>query len=67
MKEKSLFKVSMFFIICTFCFLQGCETLKGFSGEDKGAVKMSQGFGQDLNNVWDKVLEIDETLREKFW
>lgn len=66
MKKDSL-KISTIGILCMICFLQGCETMKGFTGTDKGINKISQGVGQDLNNTWDNLMDVDAYLREKLW
>ena len=67
MKKIPLFNISLLCLLSFFCFLQGCETCKGMTGEGKGLTKISQGFGQDIENTWDNLMEMDETLREKLW
>jgi hypothetical protein len=67
MKKNLFLTIHIFLIIGVLCVLPGCETLKGFSGKDKGSEKISRGFERDLNNIWDKVMRFDAMLREKLW
>jgi len=58
---------SSVFVVVFIFLLQGCSTLKGLEGEDKGIKKVSHGVEEDIHTVGEKILELDEKMRESYW
>ncbi len=67
MKKFLLLNISLLGILSCLCSLQGCETCKGVTGEDKGITKISQGVGKDIENTWGHLMDLDKKLRENLW